>query len=673
MAISVVTEHFSRTIAELMTRNIVCVPPFTSLSDCAGRMRGAGISSVVVSDGDKPLGILTERDILHALNLDTAQSVPVSSLMAHPVVSVAQDMDAQDAYHRMVLQRIRHLLVVDVRGRAVGLVSETDFRRRGGIEAFVGLKSVRSAMDTGVPMLDGGRSVAEAAALMDQRRASCVLVVGDGRTEGIVTERDMVRLYVQGGREKRLAEVMNAPLISISPDASLVEAARLMQEAGVRHLVVASPDGQTPGVLSEHDLVKHTEDGYVDLLQSVIRRQSEELLHQQKLIDLQQLREAVADTEFRYRHILEQMPQRVFVKDLDSRYLFCNGHFLAGLGRTAEQVVGKLDGELFSADMAARYREHDRQVLEAGETITIEELPSLIHGEKCWLRTSKTPLRDTGGHIVGLVGIAEDVTRARRLQQEIVSLNRNLEGRVSERTARLQSANRELAALSYTLSHDLRSPLRAINGYATLLRDSLQARLTGEEEEFLNRIRVNAVRMGELMDDVLAYSRVGGELKRQSVDLLALATEVVAERASLHPLAKVSVGTLPVVQADAAMMRQLFGNLLDNALKFSGRVPSPQVDVGMQTEDGQRVFHVRDNGVGFDPREAGRLFSIFERLHAGDYPGTGIGLTIVKRIVEQHGGRIWADSAPGMGATFYFTLGEGVAEAGMESPLAKGA
>ena len=667
MSVACMKEDSIRTIADLMTRDIVCVSPAEPLSACADLMRGRRISSIVVGYGSKPLGILTERDILHALNLGTARSVPVSSIMAHPVVAVASETRVEDAYHQMVVHRIRHLLVVDREGRMAGVVTETDFRRRGGIEAFVGLKDVKSSMDPGVPVLEGGQSVAEAAALMDERRASCVLVAVDGRVEGIVTERDMVRLYIQGGRDSCLAEIMTRPLISVPPQMPLVQAAERMQDAGVRHLVVMNPAGQAVGVLSEHNLVQHNEDAYVDLLQSVIRQQSEDLLRQQKLIDLRQLQEAVADTEFRYRHILEQMPQRIFVKDLNSRFLFCNGHFAAGLGRTTEAVAGKADRDLFPAELAARYREHDRQVLDAGETITIEEVPSLVEGEKCWLRTSRTPLRDTNGAIVGVVGISEDISASRRLQQEVVSLNRRLESRVAERTGRLQAANRELAALSYTLSHDLRSPLRAINGFATLLRDSLSARLSDEEREFLERIRVNAVRMGNLMDDVLAYSRVGGELNLQSTDLQGLVAEVVAERVSLYPRTRVAIGTLPVVRTDRAMMCQLFGNLLDNALKFSSRGASPQVWVGVNIEDGLRVFFVRDNGVGFEPEEAGRLFSIFERLHAGDYAGTGIGLTIVKRIVEQHGGRVWAESTPGMGASFYFTL----ADAGLEAePMA---
>ena len=191
-----------------------------------------------------------------------------------------------------------------------------------------------------------------------------------------------------------------------------------------------------------------------------------------------------------------------------------------------------------------------------------------------------------------------------------------------------------------------------------MLRDSLGERLSGEEREHFDRIRVNAVRMGALMDDVLAYSRVGGELHVESVDLQALVEEVAEERASLYPRAQINIEALPVVEADPGMMRQLYGNLLDNALKFTSRTPSPRVVLGTRVEEGRRQFFVQDNGVGFDPQEAGRLFSIFERLHADAYPGTGIGLTIVKRIVEQHGGRIWADSKPGLGACFNFTLGE---------------
>ncbi|MBI4988884.1 MAG: DUF3365 domain-containing protein [Rhodocyclales bacterium] len=268
--------------------------------------------------------------------------------------------------------------------------------------------------------------------------------------------------------------------------------------------------------------------------------------------------------------------------------------------------------------------------------------------------------------LVGMAGILAVSRRARqrvaereRARSEIFELNASLERRVAERTADLERANRELEAFSYTVSHDLRAPLRAINGFSHLLIEGEGERLSEEGKRMFGRIVHNSNRLGELIDDVLEYSRAGRiALVPVEVDLERLALSVAHELQEAYPGAAVDVAPLPRAQGDETMLRQVLQNLIGNALKFSAGASQPHVEIGVREDHGRRVYFVRDNGVGFDMNYAGKLFGMFQRIHTGaQFPGTGVGLAIVQRLVERHGGEVWAESAPGQGATFHFTLG----------------
>ncbi len=253
--------------------------------------------------------------------------------------------------------------------------------------------------------------------------------------------------------------------------------------------------------------------------------------------------------------------------------------------------------------------------------------------------------------------------RLTQAEEAVLRMNVSLEHRVAARTAELERANRELESFSYSVSHDLRAPLRAINGFASHLHETEKSRLTEAGARLLDRVVFNAAHMGQLIDDILEYSRAAqAQPERTRCELANMARGIAHELAEHYPRTHWEVQALPALRADRTMLHQILQNLIGNAFKYSAKVPQPRVEVFAQQLEGQWVIGVRDNGAGFDPATAQRLFGMFQRLHAAnDFSGTGVGLAIVKRLVERHGGRVWAESSLGCGASFFFTLPDGPA------------
>ncbi len=264
--------------------------------------------------------------------------------------------------------------------------------------------------------------------------------------------------------------------------------------------------------------------------------------------------------------------------------------------------------------------------------------------------------RATGGEIELLQALANTTAVA----LENVQLYAELEQRVRDRTEQLQLANRELEAFSYSVSHDLRAPLRHIDGYAGMLERHLGGALDEKGRRLLTTVAEAARRMGVLIDDLLAFSRMGRvELLHETVDLQSLVQEVIREQETGVNGGRVvwQCGPLPTVNGDRAMLRLVWVNLLANALKYSRPRDPARIEIGSQAPPGEVILHVRDNGVGFDPAHAHKLFGVFQRLHpTTQFEGTGVGLANVRRIVARHGGRTWAEGRPEEGATFYFSL-----------------
>ena len=259
--------------------------------------------------------------------------------------------------------------------------------------------------------------------------------------------------------------------------------------------------------------------------------------------------------------------------------------------------------------------------------------------------------------------LAREMEERKHADDKLRRLNTELEQRVADRTAQLEAANKELEGFSYSVSHDLRAPLRAVLGFAKLLTEDHAAQLDAEAQRKLAVIQDEAQRMGVLIDDLLSFSRLGRkELQLAEIDMTSLA-RAHFDQLNGHgevPKAEFHLASLPRAKGDRTLLGQVWANLLANALKFSSKRERPLIEVSAVSDDREHIYFVRDNGAGFDPRYQSKLFGVFQRLHnSSEFPGTGVGLALVERIVTRHGGRVWADGRPNEGATFYFTLPKG--------------
>jgi len=365
--------------------------------------------------------------------------------------------------------------------------------------------------------------------------------------------------------------------------------------------------------------------------------------------------------------VLDSMEEGLIAADENGKFTLWNP--------AAEKILGRAAADLpipewaehygtFMPDQLTPFPTDQLPLVRAirGESCDVEMFvrnPKL--GEGACIEISGRPLRDERGAVHGGVVAFRDVTETKASAQEIRKLHEELEVRVIQRTAQLQAANQELESFTYSVSHDLRAPLRHISGFSKILVEEFGASLAPEARRYLQRIQEATSRMGVLVDDLLNLARIGRkELRREVTGLNSLVQDVIFDLKLESEGRQVEwkVSNLPFVECDPSLIKQVMQNLLSNALKYSRPRSSAVIEIGQQQENEKSVVFVRDNGVGFSMKYADKLFGVFQRLHrTEDFEGTGVGLATVQRIIHKHGGQVWAEAELDKGATFYFTIG----------------
>jgi PAS domain S-box-containing protein len=373
-----------------------------------------------------------------------------------------------------------------------------------------------------------------------------------------------------------------------------------------------------------------------------------------------QAEEALEESEKSFRILTETVPQIVWVTRADGWNLFFNQRWVEYTGMTLEASRGHAWNVPFHPDDWKRTWDAWQQAILQGSIYSVEARLRRADGVYRWWLVRGAPLRDATGTTIKWFGTCTDIHDLKLAEEEIQRLNSGLERRVRERTAELEAANKELEAFSYSVSHDLRTPLRSIDSFSKILLDDYKDKLDAEGRDNLARVRRATQRMGQLIDDLLKLSRsTRNEMKSVMVDLTALAREIATELQQAEPARSVRWVIAPdlVALGDPDLLRVALENLLGNAWKFTGPQKNALIEFGSAETESGPAFFIRDNGVGFDMAYADKLFGVFQRLHAAqDFPGSGIGLANVQRIVHRHGGRVWAEGRENLGATFHFTL-----------------
>ena len=427
----------------------------------------------------------------------------------------------------------------------------------------------------------------------------------------------------------------------------------------------ASLTPEHPSATIEHRIITHDNeirwvqwndraifdaDGNVTEYQSVGRDITERKKIEQELIE----------SERKFRDLASLLPQVIFELDLKGRITYVNNPAYESFGYSPEELEHGLYIDQFIVP-----EDRDRARLNFIHSIGGQKIDAaeyrMIRNDRSVLNAmvySSPIVRD--GKAAGLRGILVDITQLKQVEEDIRKLNEELERRVAERTNDLEIANRELEAFSYSVSHDLRAPLRAIDGFSSILLHDCRDGLDPGGQALVEKIRMNAQKMADLIDAILNFSRMSRQpLIKQNIFPAQIIQEILEE---LQPLQKgrkiqIHIDPLPPCEGDPALIKQVFNNIISNALKFTKTREVAKIEIGAFQKDGKTVYFVKDNGVGFNMKYADKLFSVFQRLHdEKEYEGTGIGLAIVHRVIERHGGRIWAESEVDKGASFYFTL-----------------
>lgn len=657
-------------LGQVMDRAPIMVPPDTVLLDAISRMSQSpeychegmhrdrsmhlnpqgetAKGSVLVMEEGQVVGILTEQDILRltASGVDLS-TVKVAEVMTQPVITLtsSSQQDILTAWSLMRQQNIRYLPILNKQGQVIGLISQSDFFR-----CLDPVTLFQSTGDRRMLQYDNEEGTRQQTAekLQEMSAALSNAVEGISRldTQGRYLEVNRAYANMVGYQPEEMIGM--AWQATVHPDdiESMMAAYQHMLDHG--RVEVEARGVRKDGSIFYKQLTMVTAykqqqlTGHYCFMKDVSERARHET-------ERKQMEAALRESEQRLQSILDNSTAVIFVKDTQGRYIMINHRYQALFKIDKNEIKGKTDYDIFPKEIADVFQTNDRKVMAAGVALESEELAPQDDGLHTYL-SIKFPLFDQGGKIYAVCGMSTDITDRKAFEVEL-----------QQQKQELARSNAELQQFAYVASHDLQEPLRMITSYLELLERRYKGQLDAKADQFITYAMDGAVRMQTLIHDLLNYSRVGTRgTSFEQVDCAIIVKNALRnlQVAIAESKAKITHGPLPHLTADAVQLTQLFQNLISNAIKFRREDP-PQIQIKVKQLNGEWLFSVQDNGIGIEAEYTERIFVIFQRLHSRmDYPGTGMGLAICKKIVERHGGNLWVESKPNEGSTFYFTLPE---------------
>ncbi|HSG32673.1 MAG TPA: PAS domain S-box protein [Thermodesulfobacteriota bacterium] len=411
-------------------------------------------------------------------------------------------------------------------------------------------------------------------------------------------------------------------------------------------------EGMPVGTVNTHSYSKNAfDDEQLNMLKIVIQQIEVAIRNANKANELRQ-------SEERYRTLFDQSPIGICIFDKDMTITECNDAMVRIFQSSRDKIIGLNMHKLKDKTFLPIVEDAIKGKIAYHESF----YQASTSNAKLHLLASVVPIKDEAGNVDSVMGVVEDITQRKKDENEIRSLNIDLEKRVAERTTQLRAANNELEAFSYSVSHDLRSPLRALDGFSQAVLEDYHDKIDDKGKDYLTRIRKASQRMSDLIDDLLNLSRLTrSDMEFADVNLSKLVSDKIDELKRIEPTRKIKVNIKNNVNVtgDPRLLNIAIENLIGNAWKFTSKSTNPMIEFGISNNSDKLIYYIKDNGAGFNMEYAGKLFGPFQRLHSDqDYRGSGIGLATVQRVITRHGGKIWAEGKEGKGATFFFTLTE---------------
>lgn len=609
-------------VEQVMSRDVAIISPHETVASAAIMMSEKNISCIVVVDEEKVVGILTETDLLKKTVIEAKDNlkITVAEIMSSPVETGTSDMSILEASDFIQAKHIKRLPILDEQ-KLVGIVTQTDLTQV--ITSYGMWRDISEIMSQDVSTIQKNASVAEAAELMASRKISSVIVLDADKIAGVLTERDLLNRVVAFNRNPihtKTEEVMSTPVFSIPPNYSVFSASRTMENMKTRRLVVVE-DEKVCGIVTQTDIFKAVKD----------KIQAEE------------------ETIMKF---MDESKIGFYITDLDHITTYVNPAFvrLFGMCDPKEFINQEFLPERFWIDPKER-----TPFLEelSNEFIRSRELTlKTSTGKKIYIAMLSSYTIGIQGQVNGYQGIIYDITE----RKELTAL-RKAEATQAELIKRIGKINRELNDFAHIVSHDLKAPLRGIKMIANWISEDYADKLDENGKQQLELLSKQVNRMYSLIEGILKYSRAGHINNQiEKINLDDFIPQIIS---MLHTPDHIDItidGKLPVIEYERTQITQVFQNLLSNAIKYIDK-PNGQIRIGCLEEGDTWTFSIIDNGPGIDQKNHGKIFQIFRTLKSqDDIESTGIGLSLVKKIVETYGGTIWIESEPGQGSTFYFTV-----------------